>query len=550
MTAPRPAISSADAQHEHAVLATLLAEPERIADAQKRLKRAHFVDGRHGDVWAALTAIADEGLTPTLGDLCARLPAHDAAWLAGLLDGADPVGFVKRIGMIKKAHAERQVISKLALADAASPGEQRQEAIKQTRAAISRVATAPMHREIDWPVATVSKDGAVKPSKVHLENTEALLDAYGVTVAQNLMRHRLEITIPDLETDEETKENKTIEALVALAERNGLARPQTLSHIQILARSYHPVWDWVCSRPWDGKDRIADLLGTIALQPGSDAGLSGLLLARWLLGCIRAVMPRGGEPFRPQGVLTLQGGQGLGKSRWLEALAPKGSGWVLPGATLDPHDRDSVSQLTSVWIVELGELDGTLDRAHIAAVKAFVDRPADTYRRPYARSDETVPRRTMMAASVNPRLFLADETGSRRWWCIPVAGIDADHGLDLQQVWAQARVRVEAGERWWLDRDEQARLTVANARHTMVDPLVEDLWRAYEPFEPVAGFARPSVSIREIWSCLRTGDRTRADSNKLAQALEPYRSGKIVNGFATFNVSQRSGSNVEYEARH
>jgi putative DNA primase/helicase len=252
-----------------------------------------------------------------------------------------------------------------------------------------------------------------------------------VTVAQNLMRHRLEITIPDLETDEETRENKTIEALVALAERNGLARPQTLSHIQILARSYHPVWDWVCSKPWDGQDRIAALLGTIALQPGSDAGLSGLLLARWLLGCIRAVMPRHGEPFRPQGVLTLQGGQGLGKSRWLEALAPRGSGWVLPGATLDPHDRDSVSQLTSVWIVELGELDGTLDRAHIAAVKAFVDRPADTYRRPYARSDETVPRRTMMAASVNPRLFLADETGSRRWWCIPVAGIDADHGLDL-----------------------------------------------------------------------------------------------------------------------
>ena len=156
----------------------------------------------------------------------------------------------------------------------------------------------------------------------------------------------------------------------------------------------------------------------------------------------------------------------------------------------------------------------------------------------------------MMAASVNPRLFLADETGSRRWWCIPVADIDADHGLDLQQVWAQVRVRVDAGERWWLDRDEQARLTVANARHTMVDPLVEDLWRAYEPFEPTAWGGPEPTTIPEVWAYLREGRRTRADANKLAQALEPYRSGKVVRGFPTYCVAPRSGAGVGVEARH
>lgn len=549
MNSPRPAINAADSRHEHAVLATMLAEPERIADAAKRLRRSHFADGRHADVFAAMMAIADEGMTPSLVDLYARLPTHDAAWLADLLDGADPVGFDKRCTAIVRAAAERKVLGKLALADAGSPPEQRQAAIAQARSAISRAASADGDVVINWPVASIDRAGAVKPSKVHIENTAALLDAYGVEVRHNLMRHRLEIEIPGLDVDEETRENKTIEALAAMAERNGLARAQTLSHIQILARSYHPVWDWICSAPWDGVDRVGQLLATVTLQPGSDAELCGLLMGRWLNGCVRAVMPRHGEPFRPQGVLTLQGGQGLGKSRWLEALAPRGGGWILPGSTLDPHDRDSVAQLTSVWIVELGELDGTLDRAHIAAVKAFVDRPADTYRRPYARSDETVPRRTMMAASVNPRLFLADETGSRRWWCIPVAGINADHGIETQQLWAQVRVRVDAGERWWLDRDEQARLTAANARHTMVDPLVEDLWRTYAPFEP-GGWGSPEpTTIPEVWAQLREGRRTRADANKLAQALEPYRSGKVIKGFPTFNVTAQTLSTAA-EARH
>jgi putative DNA primase/helicase len=389
---------------------------------------------------------------------------------------------------------------------------------------------------IHWPVM-VGKGDKRRVSTKHIENTQALMKAYGIKVRYNLMRHRMEIAIDGLQVDEETRENKSIEALVALAERRGLARVQTLSHVQILAESYHPVWDWISATPWDGTDRLADLLKTVTLQPHGDTGLAGLLLLRWLVACVRAVMPsKPGESFRPQGVLTLQGSQGLGKSRWLESLAPRGSGWVLPGATLDPHDRDSVSQLTSVWIVELGELDGTLDRAHIAAVKAFVDRPADTYRRPYARSDETVPRKTMMAASVNPRMFLADETGSRRWWSIPVVSVNADHGIDMQQLWAQIRTHVEAGERWWLDRDEQARLTAANLQHTITDPLVEDLWKHYEP----STMDNTGVGIPEIYAQLREGKRTWHEVRKLTLALDPFRTGKIVRGFPTFAVAKRS----------
>ena len=537
MTAVRPAIGAADAHHEHSVLATLLAEPERIADTRKRLKYAHFVDGRHGDVWAAMVSMDADGLTPTLGDLHAHLPAHDAAWLAGLLDGADPVGFSKRVGLVKKAYAERQVLGKLALADAGSPSEQRQEAIKQTRSAISRVALAPSHREVDWPVATVSKDGAVKPSTKHVENTAALLEAYGITVKYNLMRHRLEVAMPEFESEPEYHENKSLAALSALAESHGLAEKQTFSHLTLLMKPYHPVWDWICSVPWDGQDRMPDFYGTLTASLDQDAGLYSVLIEKWMNACVKAVMPRArGEIFRPPGVLTLQGAQGMGKSRWIESLAPAGSGWILSGAALDPHDKDSVTQLTSVWIVELSELDGTFDRAHIAAIKAFVDRPSDTYRRPYARTDEQVERRTMMAASVNPRAFLADETGSRRWWALSLSGIDPDHGINMQQIWAQVRVRVEAGATWWLTPNEHLQLTVSNYQHTATDPLVDDLWEMF-----TAGGESDKLSIKAIWKELRDGRViTKVDSIKLGNAMESVRWKGKVNGAAVYRVRLRN----------
>jgi putative DNA primase/helicase len=385
---------------------------------------------------------------------------------------------------------------------------------------------------IDWPFA----DKRGRPSTKHKENTAALLEAHGILARYNLMRHRLEVVMPELESEPEYHENKSLAALSALAESNGLAEKQTFSHMTLLMKPYHPVWDWICSEVWDGRDRMPEFLGTLTASLDQDSALYAVLIEKWMNACVKAVMPRRkGEVFRPPGVLTLQGAQGMGKSRWIEALAPAGSGWVLSGAALDPHDKDSVTQLTSVWIVELSELDGTFDRAHIAAIKAFVDRPSDTYRRPYARTDEQVERRTMMAASVNPRAFLADETGSRRWWALSVDSINPDHGINMQQLWAQVRLRVEAGATWWLTAEEHMRLTVSNYQHTAADPLIEELWETYE-----VGGEHDKVPIKSIWSKLRDGRTiTKVDSIKLGNAMEHVKWKGKVNGASVYRMRLR-----------
>lgn len=551
MTSPRPAIGPTDSRNEHAVIAAMLNDPALLRLGAALVKRPWFVDGRHGDVFSALLDIQAAGSSADLVELVHRLPTHDAGWLAGLLDGADYAGFEKRCKAIANAHKQRMALGKLAMADAASPEPQRAEALAQAAVAIAAVNSSDGDRVVAWPVVEL-RAGKMVPSKVHVENTQALFDAYGVRARYNLMTHKLELTIPGFEVAAERSENATLARVVEIAERNGLAEKQTLSHMQIIADSYHPVWDWVQSRPWDGVDRLTALMGTIQIAETADFALHGLLMQKWLLSCVRAVAPwsKDGPVFRPQGVLTLQGAQGIGKSRWIEALAPAHSGWVLTGAALDPHDKDSVEQLTSVWICELGELDGTISRNHTAAIKMFVDRPADTYRRAYARASETVARRTVMAASVNPKAFLVDDTGSRRWWALPVQHIVVDHGIDMQQLWAQVARRLHAGEPWWLNSAETLALNVANLRHTVADPIVEDLWDTWKPGEE---WQRETMA--DIWSAMPGRShrpRTRVESLALTQALEPLRCSTLTHGCAAFRVQRRKPQDVDLqtEARH
>lgn len=550
MNPVRPAIGKDDSRNEHAALAAMLANPELVRLGAHMLKRSWFVDGRHGDVFDVILAIAAEGKTADLVEVVHRLPRHDAVWLTGLNEGGDERGFEKRCKAIEKAYKQRLALGKMALADAASPEPQRAQALAQAAVAIAAVNSIDGDRVIVWPVPEL-KAGRLVPSRVHIENTRELLKAYGVSARYNLMNHRLEMEIPGFVVDSERRENATIARVVELAERNGLAEKQTLSHLLIDAPSYHPVWDWIQSKPWDGHDRLTDFMATLQVANTVDLELHGLLLEKWLTTCVRAVAPwpDNGVAFRPQGVLTLQGAQGIGKSRWIEGLAPAHTGWVMSGAALDPHDKDSVEQLTSVWICELGELDGTISRNHTAAIKMFVDRRSDTYRRPYAKSSETAPRRTVMAASVNPKAFLVDDTGSRRWWALPVQHVTVDHGIDMQQLWAQVAHRLACGATWWLTTAETLALNASNSRHTVADPLVDDLWATWKE-----GGSGHRETMTAIWAAMPGREkrpRTRAESATLAQALERLRCATQTHGLATYRVVRRqtTDADVETDAR-
>jgi putative DNA primase/helicase len=172
-------------------------------------------------------------------------------------------------------------------------------------------------------------------------------------------------------------------------------------------------------------------------------------------------------------VLVLQGKQNIGKTSWIRSLDPVSCAAVREGAILDPANKDDVISVSRYWIVELGELDGTFRKSDIARLKAFITNSTDVVRAAYARKHSQLTRRTAFIATVNEPRFLVDDTGNRRWWTISVESINLNHGLDMQQVWAEAYHYWLNGEQPSLTNGELTLLNIANADYEQIDPLEE-----------------------------------------------------------------------------
>jgi len=133
-----------------------------------------------------------------------------------------------------------------------------------------------------------------------------------------------------------------------------------------------------------------------------------------------------------------------------------------------------VKQAVSHWIVELGEIESTFKKSDIDQLKAFVTKKSDELRLPYDRASTTYQRRTAFYASVNAREFLTDTSGNRRFWVVPVVGINAQHGINMQQLWAEVKEVIYPTVSWYLSAEEREMLQDSN-EYYRTQSSVEDL---------------------------------------------------------------------------
>lgn len=314
-----------------------------------------------------------------------------------------------------------------------------------------------------------------------IPNLAALLDNYGIHARYDVIRKDLVITYPGQSGMADNQRTKALDTIISLCALNRLPKSDVPSFLVSIGddNAVNPVADFITSKPWDGQSRFGALLDTIQTRPGYSRDLLALLVRRWLVSAVAAaVKPQG---FWSKGVLVFQGAQSLGKTSWIRALLPEQLRDLLKvDATIDPSNKDTVISAVSHWLCELGELDGTLRKADIARLKGFISQDVDQFRRPYGRTEEKFPRRTVFFASVNPDEFLADDTGNVRWWTVPVTGLNVRHGIDLQQLWAEVLTWYQAGERWWLEAGEEQQLETANADHHTTDPIEELIKGAFQ----------------------------------------------------------------------
>jgi putative DNA primase/helicase len=246
-----------------------------------------------------------------------------------------------------------------------------------------------------------------------------------------------------------------------------------------------------------------------------------MLWQKWLIQAIAAAFEPNG--IANAGVMILSGDQGMGKTRLLRDITEGVPGCFIEGVTLNPADKDSVLNVASHWIVELGELEATFRKADLAQLKAYVTRTVDVVRRPYARKESNLPRRTVFAGTVNDLYCLHDSTGNRRFWPLRLNSVTRDTQLDYQQLWAEAYSWYLAGETWHLSPSEKITLETHCEMFMMNDPEVEALLEHY-PFHGCTSWEKKTMS--EICRAIGIEKPTKAQHMRLAEAIRRLNGGQ------------------------
>ena len=371
------------------------------------------------------------------------------------------------------------------------------------------------------------------------DNLEYLLGQYGITLRWNEVKRRLEIKGDVDLGSPENRDNALDAHITDLVAANYLPTANLGKCMLAIANrnAFNPIRDWIDSKPWDGIHRIKDLCDTITPAEGYEAVMIPILLTRWLMSVVAAaIMPN----FRTRGVLTLQGRQGIGKTTWIKNLItePALAECVKLGLHLDVSNKDSVFSAISHGIVELGELDSSLKR-DVGRLKGFLTQEVDKIRMPYAARESAFVRRTVFAASVNEADFLMDPTGNNRFWTIEVESLNYDHGIDMQQVFAELAVKVRAGTQWWLTLEEEEMLAVVNSRHQS-SSRIRDLIIERVDFNVTEGPNVSPMSTTQMLQDLGIAHPTNAQCKEATAILRQMKGkSRRINGYEKWNLCLR-----------
>jgi len=338
-----------------------------------------------------------------------------------------------------------------------------------------------------------------------------------------LIRKKLIIQGQAWSTTPDNADNVAMTRIVSLACLNGLPRGDIEAYVAAVAEAdpVNPVAEWILCASWDGTDRLPAFYATLLHAEHFPTELKNLLMRKWLLSAVAAALkPRG---FRSRGVITLQGAQSLGKTSWVASLVPDDAlrdAVVKVDHHLDANNKDSILGACCHWLVEIGELESSMKK-EVARLKGVLTRDSDKVRKPYARSESEMPRRTVFVATVNQANFLVDDTGNSRWWVIPITAVDYQHGIDMQQLFAQLAVEFEAGAQWWLTAEEEQLLDQQD-RHNRAISVIEDQLLRVLNLDQIGVDGLKAYTALEVLELIGVEKPTNPQAKECAGVLRTY----------------------------
>lgn len=198
--------------------------------------------------------------------------------------------------------------------------------------------------------------------------------------------------------------------------------------------TYNPLEEYFESLPkWDGKtDYIAQLAGYVQ---AIDRDQFAYHFKKWAVRAVKCVLEEG--YFNKQCFVLVQKGQNTGKSTFCRFLCPPElKDYISENISTEKDGRIAICKNFLINIDELA----TLSKYEVKSLKALFSYTQVNERLPYDKKSSILPRTASFIGSTNESTFLVDETGSVRWLCFQIIGINWKYKkeFNIRNFWTQA----------------------------------------------------------------------------------------------------------------
>ncbi|MEM9151300.1 MAG: virulence-associated E family protein [Cyanobacteria bacterium P01_F01_bin.3] len=240
----------------------------------------------------------------------------------------------------------------------------------------------------------------------------------------------------------------------------------TLTYRLAKENPFHPIRDYLNQVYDQHGDDTQIIEGFAQRYFGTPEPIHQAMVRRFFISAVARVMEPG---CKNDCTLILKGAQSYGKSSFFEIMASKP--WF-DDSYSSTGDKDERLKLHYSWIVEWAELEVVFEKKSISQVKAFLSCSTDKIRPPYGLSQQSLHRPSVIVGSTNEDQFLADPTGNRRYWVVPMnKRLDrAKLRKERDRIWAAAVSLYLAGEQWWLTDEEGKAADLDRQQYEEVHP--------------------------------------------------------------------------------
>ncbi|MEG2066674.1 MAG: VapE family protein, partial [Tannerellaceae bacterium] len=259
---------------------------------------------------------------------------------------------------------------------------------------------------------------------------------------------------------------------------------------------FHPFRLYIQELPeWDGTDRLRKLAGRVSENTLWVSGFH-----RWMLAMVAQWMEMDSLHANSVAPVLISRKQGKQKSTFCKMLLPA----ALQRYYTDSVDLNSFAQteqkLTMFGLINLDEFD-KIPVQKMALLKNLMQMAGLSIRKAHKKCFRPLPRMASFIATSNQRDLLTDPSGSRRFLCVEIEDKIDCSPIDHDQIYAQLKAELLAGERYWFTGQEEAEIMSANAsfyKHAMEEELFHTCFRTAE-----AGEESLSISAADIFQRLK-----------------------------------------------